>query len=344
MSFVHSCPFCRNSQFNHIHDKCFDRRIQELSVTCSNASEGCEWTGCLADLKYHLNTNSDKACLHQIISCPLNCGNLYERKDINVHVSSECTQRKVGCEYCTSAITFSDMEQHLSECQLVLIPCPKECGKLVKRCDSEFHVNGECTSQITSCLFRDVGCEAVVKAKDYDDHVEKCQKKYMVKAHKKLLDEMKSLKDEVLRIRGENQFLHSKVASLHAGLTISYENAEFLKQENAQLKGVLCDELLYLHALAKPWESLSVDCIKTHLRGQVVHLVPGKECATFRITNYSELKKTGGIWYSSSFYMAEGYNFCLAIHPNGVGAGKGTHLAICLHQWWDSLTQISLGQ
>lgn len=284
------------------------------------------------DLKYHLTDDSDTACKYQLIDCPMKCGNLYERKDIGKHVASDCTHRKVHCEHCGSSVTFCLMGEHYSECEQFPVSCPLNCGKLIRRSDSAYHESEECKNRTIPCLFQDVGCKAIVKQEDFESHVHECKEKYLIKAHKEVLLEMQSLKEEVSQIKADNQFLHSEIASLYTGLKVSHENAEFLRQESCQLKSVLLNEIPYLHTMAKPCETLSIDCIKTHLQGQVVYLVPGGDSATFRITEYSVYKKKGDVWYSPSFYIAEGYKFCLAIYVNGMGAGKGTHLAVYLHQ------------
>lgn len=310
-----------------------ERRINnDLLVSCPNKAHGCEWTGCLADLKYHLNSDSDRACHYLLMSCPLKCGNLHELKDIREHVTLECTHRKVHCEHCGLGNVFYLLEEHYTECNMFPVPCPSACGKFVRRNDLEDHERKECVNRSAACLFHSVGCEAVVAHKDYEAHVQECKEKYMVKAHEKLLLETLSLKDELSKMKEENQFLHSEIASLHTGLLVCHENAGLLREENSQLKSILVQEMSHLHSMASPGEALSVECVKTHLRGQVVHLLPGGESTTFRITDYLGHRGNDGVWYSPPFYIAQGCKFCLAVHVNGKGAGKGTHVAVYLHQ------------
>lgn len=301
-------------------------------MACSNKAHGCDWSGSVLDLKQHLNSDSSKPCPHLLISCPLQCGDLYELKDIDKHVSQECTHREVPCEHCGVTCALHLVEQHYTECEFFPTQCPKNCGEMVKRRYLEHHVNKECMYCTATCIFHDVGCEAVVKREDYETHVLECKERHIVKAHEKVIMEMQSLKNEIFKIKEENQFLHSKIASLHCGLKVCHENSDILRQENAQLKAVLSNELSYLHAMASPCEALAVNCIKTHLQGQVVHLVPGGASATFRITDYLHYKRTDEVWQSPPFYISQGYKFCLAVHLNGVGAGKGTHVAVYLHQ------------
>ena len=116
------------------------------------------------------------------------------------------------------------------------------------------------------------------------------------------------------------------------GLDIVSNKADFLAEENSLLRSVLLNELAFFHAPVKPCESLSMDCMRTHLRGILVHLTPGGDTATFRLANYSLFEENNLVWYSPSFHFNKAYKFCLAIHLGGIGAGNGTHVAICLHQ------------
>lgn len=285
----------------------------------------------MIDLKHHLNRDSDKPCRYLLVSCPLQCGDLCELKDIDEHVARECTRREVHCEYCGVMSRLHLMDDHYTVCEMYPTPCPQDCGQMVNRKYLQEHQSSECVNCTTTCLFRDVGCKALVTRENYQAHIQECKEKHLVTAHEKVCSDMHALKEEVSKIREENQFVHSKVASLHAGLQICHENASVLRQENIQLKSALLNEMSYLHAMANPCEVLAVNCIKTHLRGQVIHLIPGGECMTFRITDYLARKKAYEVCYSPPFYIAQGYKFCLAVHLNGAGAGEGTHVAVVLH-------------
>ena len=86
------------------------------------------------------------------------------------------------------------------------------------------------------------------------------------------------------------------------------------------------------HAHATQAETLALECLKTRLGSDVVHLKRDEEPATFRMSNYTEHKETGRVWYTPPFFIENGYKMCLTVHVNGFGVGKGTHLSVCLHQ------------
>jgi len=50
------------------------------------------------------------------------------------------------------------------------------------------------------------------------------------------------------------------------------------------------------------------------------------------MTSFSEYKESGKVWYTPPFYLPHRYKVCLAVHLNGVGAGKGMYVSIYLHQ------------
>ncbi len=51
---------------------------------------------------------------------------------------------------------------------------------------------------------------------------------------------------------------------------------------------------------------------------------------TFQMINYSEFKRSGKVWYSSPFYVADGYKMCVAINAAGTGLGQGTCISASL--------------
>jgi TNF receptor-associated factor 4 len=284
------------------------------------------------DLKHHLNDKSAKPCQYLLVQCPLQCGDLHQLKDLDEHIAKECMHREIPCKHCGVVSALYLMNHHYSECESFPVLCQNGCGKEVERKYLKEHESKECINRSTVCLFHDFGCEVVVRREDYDAHIEKCKEKYMAKAHEKVILDMQSLQSEFTKIKEENQLLHFEIASLRTGLEACNEKSDSLKQEGLQLKSALSNEMSYLHAMATtPCELVAVNCIKTHLCGSA-NLVPGGEAVTFRITDYSSLKARDEVWCSPSFYITHGYKFCLAVHLNGAGAGKGTHVALYLHQ------------
>ena len=65
------------------------------------------------------------------------------------------------------------------------------------------------------------------------------------------------------------------------------------------------------------------------------HLNIRKQCpltvfpVKLMLTNYEEMKRSNGEWYSPPFYThQQGYKMCLRVYANGYGEGKGTHVSV----------------
>ena len=113
-----SCPHCRakGESFNHVINKGLRSEINQLTVKCVNHSEGCEWTGELGEIEYHLE--SDDGCGFVTVTCPNKCSILkltshhksrqrlkgkaryhtMKRKDLDEHLTNECYLRPYQCK------------------------------------------------------------------------------------------------------------------------------------------------------------------------------------------------------------------------------------------------------
>jgi len=327
-----SCPHCRRASFKHLHDKHFDRSIRDLDIRCSNASHGCEWVGHLSDLSRHLESDSETGCKHHLVECPLNCGERYERRLNRNHTLSNCLHRDVCCEHCGKTVRKFQLKHHLVKCGQVPVTCLQGCGKEVMRHDLERHMGTACPRMPVACPFSDVGCTEKLPRDELEGHTHICKDRHMVKAYEKLLGQVAELMTEMKALKSENKMLALQTLSLREGLRQCYSNTDILKNQLDTTRMVVLEELEFLHTPCKPCEILAIECIRTGIENQLVHLTPAGTTATYRISSYNWLKEVGKVWYSPPFYIGTGYCFRLAVHLNGAGAGKGTHVSICLHQ------------
>lgn len=91
-------------------------------------------------------------------------------KEMNVY----CKQRKEGCLW---SGPIEQVTSHLqSDCPLVSIPCPQNCGSLVKRGKLVEHMKAKCNVKWDECQH----CQTVVPETAFKDHQSKCPK-YPVK-------------------------------------------------------------------------------------------------------------------------------------------------------------------
>ena len=118
-----SCPLCKATTFELMHDKQLERSLKDLKVCCVHAESGCKWTGELRLLDNHLNVNPESKTLLD------GCG------FIKVH----CIHAKNGCEW-TGELQLLDKhlnvnpesETPLRGCGFIEIKCI-HCGDPCQR-------------------------------------------------------------------------------------------------------------------------------------------------------------------------------------------------------------------
>ena len=74
----------------------------------------------------------------------------------------------------------------------------------------------------------------------------------------------------------------------------------------------------------------ALECIKTQLKIPEVDITTFGDSCTFRMVNMSQHRENGQKWLSPHFFVRGGHKMCLAVYPNGLGAGEGTHMSLKL--------------
>ncbi|XP_029366567.1 TRAF-type zinc finger domain-containing protein 1 isoform X2 [Echeneis naucrates] len=78
-----------------------------------------------ADLKEHMQQE------HTQVTCK--CGLKIEKNHIDIHQSSECSQRLVPCQYCELELVFSQSKEHEDYCGTRTEPCPHcKCNVMLR--------------------------------------------------------------------------------------------------------------------------------------------------------------------------------------------------------------------
>ncbi|XP_023266439.1 TRAF-type zinc finger domain-containing protein 1 [Seriola lalandi dorsalis] len=78
-----------------------------------------------SDLNEHMQQE------HTLITCK--CGLKIEKNHIDVHQSSECSQRLVPCQYCELELVFSQSKEHEDYCGTRTEPCPHcKCNVMLR--------------------------------------------------------------------------------------------------------------------------------------------------------------------------------------------------------------------
>lgn len=296
-SLSKTCPQCRFTPVTHILDKSLERRIQELDVSCGNTSHGCKWIDSLCNLEHHL-----KSCPYALVKCSNGCGAIVARREIDAHEKEQCGLRPVSCQFCTG--TYSISSDH--SCPEQPVSCEK-CSKKISRAQIQSHLEKDCTNETSQ--------------EDIAEEV------------RGLACEMADLKHEITVLHQEREELKTELKSAAHRIADTEDAVSSLKAESKTLRSTLLQELDFLHSSPQPHEELVLECIKTQLKHghRVICLKITEQPATFRLFPYSQYK-LGKTWYSSPFCLSNKYQFCIAVHLYGLGAGQSTHVSLCLHQ------------
>lgn len=88
------CPLC-NESFTTLPDKLLERTLKQKLVTCTY--DDCSWIGDLAGFEAHL-----RECVNCPIKCPQKCGGSFPRSSMAAHISQDCPETVVECEFSNS--------------------------------------------------------------------------------------------------------------------------------------------------------------------------------------------------------------------------------------------------
>ena len=194
------------------------------------------------------------------------------------------------------------------------------------------HCEDVCPNVKVKCLFAEFGCSQPISRKLIGSHVTSCQSQHVLGAMQQLQDEVALLRAELRGQEQENKTLRNDLRKTQEDLAGAQCGVESMKAKDEFTNKTLMTELDYFPSSQDPFDTLALECIKTQLRSNSIHLAGSSSPATFRMTSFSEYKESGKVWYTPPFYLSHGYKVCLAVHLNGVGAGKGMHISIYLHQ------------
>ena len=71
----------------------------------------------------------------------------------------------------------------------------------------------------------------------------------------------------------------------------------------------------------------SLSRMKSLLQGNL-HEIGLGDVLTFQMTNFSQLRKEKKVWHSPPFSIGDKVRVRLAVYPNGVGKGQGSHVSV----------------
>ena len=283
-----SCPMCNETEFSVFPNKGLQRVLYEFEVHCSNAREGCSWTGELRQLTTHLRGDYYEnqlinSCKYVDIQCQF-CSLSFKRHQLQEHKQKLCSKRPYKCPHCNEySSTFEDVaENHIMTCPNIVVLCPYNCGVLIARRDMDKHAR-LCGKTEVDCEFKEFGCNMKVVRKYMQDHILKSASEHLVlvaNSHRQLKEELN--KQETL------------IKELTQTVSDQKSEIKFLKSVHGSMKRSLSQ----------------LRDISSTLPIRVV------------LNNFSKLRTENGVWLSPPFHThPRGYKMRMQVHirPNDPG-------------------------
>lgn len=123
--------------------------VMNSLVRCRNVKDGCRWVGKLQILQTHLDE-----CPFDALPCPLRCGAVLPRLDLEDHLEFTCCRRQVVCEFCSKKFPGDVYEkQHSGQCISEVMWCENKCGARLERRFLANHMRNECHKRTVLCQF-----------------------------------------------------------------------------------------------------------------------------------------------------------------------------------------------
>ena len=346
------CPTCRQQDAlkNAVFDKNLQRKVNSLQVRCSNCKEGCEWVGELKDLYNHL----DPAKSHCDIACPFSCGKHTHLNDMKEH-TRDCDKRMISCENCGYHNTFTIVtKKHYPICPQSITSATVSPQFLYNQAPIEFTIGDEwlCPPIYThnrGYKFRlkvhpddACGCgtgsgsylsvDAQLMRGEYDNELE-----WPFEGDIRV--ELLNWKEDKHHHSDTICYNHT-VSSTHSCRVTNQETAtsfghlEFLSHtdlEPTTNKRYLLGDYFKLRVSVAVYSTPKLLPLTPSWQGSLVTTESVAGCQ-FTISEYSKRKEFNNIYYSPPFTTTspKDYKFCLKVHANGYGSGKGSHITIAV--------------
>ena len=336
---------------NHTANREQNQDMSGLKIHCTHHQEGCQWIGELGDLQTHLD--SESRCGYVKVECPNKCVlspsarvSKMKRYALETHLRDFCPLRNYNCQYCGHVDTYKNItgktspfhpktaKSHYEECPELLVTCPNRCWKKlwVRRKDLSAHL---CPLEYVECPNK---CRAMLdshkvlkmKRKDLREHLDhdcplrkyKCEHCQYESTYTATICENQY---DNCPTCGARQLRKEMTTCTHRHKCLQCETELVQRDLALQALRKRCDRRT---TCADEQRLLS---IQAALHSERHHLKTCGHSFTVKIPFLSVqdglLRKVS---YSPPFYFREGYKMCLALHPNGIGKGEGTHVSLSL--------------
>ena len=160
--FCYNCSYTPNFPINSVREI-----VEKLEIRCPLVDK-CNWTGLINQARTHI-----EKCVNFRVSCHLNCGAIFARKDMKVHIENKCNNRLENCKYCQEIMKFYLLQGHYLRCPTYPLECSNLCGNKIARSRLENHITRDCPLTQLPCP---LNCGSSFSRKDMPNHTgNKCE-------------------------------------------------------------------------------------------------------------------------------------------------------------------------
>ncbi|KAI6655950.1 TNF receptor-associated factor 4-like [Oopsacas minuta] len=89
---------------------------------------------------------------------------------MNTHITQQCTNRILECEFCTESHRAGELTLHLEVCTNFPLQCVNKCGETILRQDMQSHIEDMCSNTLLECDYKKYGCCERVYRNHLDTH------------------------------------------------------------------------------------------------------------------------------------------------------------------------------
>lgn len=110
-------------------------------------------------------------CVNRRVPCPQKCRNMIIFKFLTEHMTNVCPRRVLVCPLCATSLEKQELERHInSACVQRDIPCPNNCGQMIRCTEINRHLQEECCRRVITCPLH---CQLDIEARFLPKHMDK---------------------------------------------------------------------------------------------------------------------------------------------------------------------------
>ena len=111
--------------------------------------------------------------MYEVVECTQGCGKTLRRQYLSTHVLTECTHRKINCQYCNlSGIhCFITLEVTRKNVQKLWFHVPIIVKQIISFVHEDMDEHRKvCSLEVVSCNYMKLGCGTRMARKEVEEH------------------------------------------------------------------------------------------------------------------------------------------------------------------------------